>query len=76
MKKNILYSLFLFSSLVFAQKSITKELGGFSILKVYDGIDVEMIKSDVNKAVVTGEKASKVKFKSDNTTLKILLSLD
>ena len=45
MNKNI-FTLFLFSAFVLnAQNMVTKNLGDFSILKVYNGIEVELIKS-------------------------------
>jgi hypothetical protein len=74
MRKFIFLGLFFASIITFAQNSITKSLGSFTTLKVYNGIDVELVKSDKFNAVVTGEKSSKVKFKAINDTLKIILS--
>ncbi|WP_408028795.1 head GIN domain-containing protein [Tenacibaculum xiamenense] len=74
MKRLIFLSMFLVGALVSAQNKITKDLGSFKILKIYNGIDVELIKSDKNRAVVTGAKSEKVKFKSENDKLKIVLS--
>ncbi|CAL2103760.1 conserved exported protein of unknown function [Tenacibaculum sp. 190130A14a] len=73
MKKIIYISLFLLTSLVSAQTTITKELGEFSELKVYNGIELEIIQSEEQKIVITGEKAEKVKIKQNDTTLKISL---
>lgn len=61
------------SVLASAQTRITKSLGEFSTIKVYNGIDVELIKSTENKITVTGEKAEKVTIKNKNNTLKISL---
>lgn len=61
------------SVLASAQTTITKSLGEFSTIKVYNGIDVELIKSTENKITVTGEKAEKVTIKNKNNTLKISL---
>ena len=56
-----------------AQTTISKTLGDFSQLKVYSGIEVELIKSTKQKLVITGEKAEKVKVKLKGNTLKISL---
>ncbi|CAA0164938.1 conserved hypothetical protein [Tenacibaculum maritimum] len=73
MKKTAFLGLFLITALVSAQTTISKHLGDFSTLKVYNGIDVELIKSNEQKLEITGEKAEKVKVKNDGVTLKILL---
>lgn len=73
MKKYISICLFLLTTIVAAQTTITKELEEFSVLKVYNGIELEIIKSDEQKIIVTGEKAEKVKIKLDKLTLKIAL---
>ncbi|MGG8495892.1 head GIN domain-containing protein [Tenacibaculum sp. TC6] len=74
MKKSIIVSLFFVSAAVLSQNKITKDLGSFKILKVYNGIDVELVKSNEFKAIVTGEKSEKVSFKSENDKLKIVLN--
>lgn len=73
MKKVVFISLFLLASLLNAQTTITKELGEFSELKVYNGIELEIIQSEEQKLVITGEKAEKVKIKQNDSTLKISL---
>ena len=51
--KNILLILTVFfTSLTFAQNTIEKKVGEFTELKVYDLIEVKLIKSDENKIVV------------------------
>ena len=72
--KNILYiCALLFSFNALAQSIITKNLGDFTTLKVYNGIEVELVKSKENKLVITGEKSEIVKVKTVNNTLKISL---
>tara|TARA_B100000809_G_scaffold232465_1_gene248400 strand:- start:15212 stop:15901 length:690 start_codon:yes stop_codon:yes gene_type:complete len=72
--KNILYiCALLFSFNALAQSIITKNLGDFTTLKVYNGIEVELIKSKEHKLVITGEKSEIVKVKTVNNTLKISL---
>ena len=73
MKKYIVNILLLLSISVFSQTTITKTLGDYTTLKVYNGIDVKLIKSDKQELVITGEKSDKVKIKNTNNTLKIYL---
>ena len=49
----IYYSLYT-STLLLAQDSVVKNIGDFSILKAYDLINVELIKSDKNIAEISG----------------------
>lgn len=73
MNKNI-FTLFLFSAFVLnAQNMVTKNLGDFSILKVYNGIEVELIKSSDQKIEITGQKSESVSIKNIDNTLKISL---
>ena len=64
---------FLGSHILFAQTTITKVLGDFDKLKIYNGIELELIKSEEQKLEITGEKAEKVKVKNNNGILKITL---
>ena len=75
MKKIFFLSFFLTVFLVSAQTTITKKLGDFSKIKIYNGIDVELIKSTESKVIITGKKAEKVIIKTKNNTLKISLKL-
>ena len=54
-------------------KVITKKLGDYSTLKVYNGIEVELIKSKEHKLEIAGEKSEIVKVKNVNNTLKLSL---
>ncbi|CAM1334346.1 head GIN domain-containing protein [Tenacibaculum aestuariivivum] len=73
MKKIIFLSLFLLPLLVTAQTIITRTLEEFSTIKVYNGIDLELVKSKENKIIISGEKADKVIIKNKNNTLKVSL---
>lgn len=73
MKKIIFISALLFSFNFLAQATVTNNLGDFTILKVYNGIEVELIKSKEQKLEITGEKAEMVKIKNVDTTLKLSL---
>ncbi|MFY9242325.1 MAG: head GIN domain-containing protein [Polaribacter sp.] len=73
MKKIVFIYMLLLTIAVTAQTTITNNLVDFSILKVYNGIEVELIKSTEQKIEITGNKSEKVKVKSVNNTLKLSL---
>ena len=75
--KNILVTIaFLITSTVISQNDITKEIGEFSELKVYDLIEVELIKSSENKVVISGQNTDDVLVNNKNGTLKIKMNLE
>ncbi|SFC96509.1 head GIN domain-containing protein [Algibacter pectinivorans] len=59
-----------------AQNPIEKTVGEFGELKVYDLIEVELIKSDINKVSITGKNAADVLVNNKNGTLKIKMKLE
>ncbi|WP_100610510.1 head GIN domain-containing protein [Confluentibacter lentus] len=65
----------LITSIVIAQNPIEKNIGDFKELKVYDLIEVELIKSDANKIVITGGHAESVLVNNKNGVLKIKMEL-
>ena len=65
----------LITSAVIAQNPIEKKIGDFKELKVYDLIQVELIKADANKIVITGENSGSVLVNNKNGTLKIKMEL-
>ena len=73
MKKVVTIIAFFITTTLISQTTITKVLGDFSELKVFNGIDVEIIKSNEKKIEISGEKAEKVKVKNTNKTLRISL---
>ncbi|THD69307.1 DUF2807 domain-containing protein [Robertkochia marina] len=58
-----------------AQETNEMNVERFSELKVFDGISVNLIPSDVNKLVITGEYAENVVAKNSNGTLKLRLGV-
>jgi hypothetical protein len=73
MKKTIFICALLVSFNFLAQTTVTTNLGDFTTLKVYNGIEVELIKSDEQKLEITGEKSEMVKVKNVDGTLKLSL---
>ena len=74
--KNIIYIFLALTSVTFSQTKIERNLGEFSKLAVYDGINVELVKADVNKAEITGKNTKNVVVKNKNGDLKIRLNLE
>ena len=73
MKKGILTVFLLTSFLLQSQTTVTKGIGDFSILKVYNGIEVQLIPSKEQKIEITGKKSERMKVKQVNNTLKFTL---
>lgn len=73
MKKYKLVLFILSSHAIISQTTISKKLGDFQKIKVYNGINLNLIKSDEQKLQIEGEKGSKVRVKNANGILKISL---
>ena len=73
MKKHILITFLVLNNMLFSQTTVTKKLGDFYKIKVYNGINIELIRSQEHKIQVTGEKSQKIKIKNTNGILKISL---
>lgn len=77
MKKLVLF-VFLFIGLqtVDAQNErITKDLQKFTEVKGFDGLSINLIKSDVNKAIITGTNTDKVAIVNTNGILRIRMEI-
>ncbi|MBC6998136.1 head GIN domain-containing protein [Cytophaga sp. FL35] len=61
-------------TLAFGQKT-TIDLDKFMELKVYDRINVTLVKSTENKAIITGDDADDVKISNDDGLLKIRMEV-
>jgi hypothetical protein len=69
MKKIMILVLAFVTQVTFAQ--VTKNLGDFDEIKVYDKLNVKLISSSENKAIVTGDREDEVEFVNNNGELKI-----
>ena len=74
--KNTIYILLLFTIPALSQVNIDRDLGDFSKVAVYDGINLELVKSEENKVEITGKNTSFVVVKNKNGDLKIRLNLE
>ncbi|MEP0263406.1 head GIN domain-containing protein [Dokdonia sp.] len=64
------------TAITFGQNPITKNVGDFTEVKVYDRIVVNLVKSDENKVVISGEDASQVEVINKDGKLKIRMEFD
>ena len=78
MKKIIIGVILLFglSTITAQEEKITKELKEFTKIKGFDGLSINLIKSDVNKAVITGANTGKVAIVNNNGVLKIRMQIN
>ncbi len=63
-------------SVATSQNEVEKTVGEFQELKVYDLIEVELIKSNENKLVITGKNTEDVVVVNKNGKLKIRMNLE
>jgi hypothetical protein len=69
MKKLVLIAFVLLSQITFAQ--VTRNLGDFDEVKVFDKINVKLISASENKIIITGKRADEVETVNKNGELKI-----
>ncbi len=58
------------------EEKITQELKNFTSIKAFDGLSVNLIKSDVNRAVITGANTKKVAIVNNSGVLKLRMQID
>ncbi|MCK5442868.1 MAG: DUF2807 domain-containing protein [Maribacter sp.] len=75
MKKLLILLLALVSTNTFAQ-IVDKEVGDFNKIKVFDLIEVNLIKADENKVMIKGKNVHDIKVVNTNGTLKLKMQLD
>ena len=75
MKKIYIITL-LTSATLFSQTELTKTLGEFSELKVYDLINVELFKGEENKIIISGKNTKDVSVVQRNNVLKIKMKIN
>ena len=75
MKKIYIITL-LTSATLFSQTELTKTLGEFSELKVYDLINVELFKGEENKIIISGKNTKDVSVVQRNNILKIKMKIN
>jgi len=73
--KQIIFSLVVVFSLISFSQNIEKNLGEFSQLKTFDGLSVELVKSDKNKVVISGVHKEDVEIVNKKGLLKIRFNM-
>lgn len=74
--KHIILALLCITGILNAQSPIEKTVGEFKELKVYDLIEIKLVKSTENKISITGKNASAVIVVNKNGTLKIRMNIE
>ena len=76
MRRTLFFLSLFFTVSIIAQNPLEKQVGDFSEVKVYDLIEVNLIKSKENKVVISGEDVQDVQVINKNGKLKIRMNLD
>ncbi|WP_452221632.1 head GIN domain-containing protein [Lacinutrix salivirga] len=75
--KTLITTLVLFLTITLtAQHPLEKNVGNFNEVKVFDLIKISLVKSDVNKVIITGDDVDDVEVVNKNGKLKIRMNLD
>ncbi|MGO4820041.1 MULTISPECIES: head GIN domain-containing protein [unclassified Flavobacterium] len=69
MKKLLIAAIVLLTQTTFAQ--VTKNLGDFNTVKVFDKLNVKLIESSENKVVISGNRQDEVEAVNNNGELKL-----
>nr|WP_299386192.1 head GIN domain-containing protein [Allomuricauda sp.] len=72
----LLVLFFSFHLLQAQDEQLTQELSAFTEVKGFDGLSINLIKSDENKAVIKGANTKKVAIVNNNGVLKLRMEID
>jgi len=75
MKKILLVAFLMLSQINFAQEKLTKNLGDFDAVRVFDRISVQLVPANENKIEITGDRRDDVEIVNKNGDLKIRMKL-
>ena len=76
MKQILTTCLLLVAITGFGQRIVDKEVGDFNEIKVFDLIEVNLIKSDENRILIKGERVDEIKYVNKDGVLKLRMQLD
>ena len=76
MKTKILLAILLITQGVFSQNENNRKIGDFKILKVYDLVNIELVRAEENYAEVTGEYPNNTVIKNKNGELKVRMGIE
>lgn len=76
MKKVILLTTLVWGSLASAQRIVDKEVGEFREIKVYDLIEVNLIRADENRILIKGDHVDDIQFVNKDGVLKLRMQFE
>lgn len=76
MKKIVLVAFLMLSQMNFAQEKLTKNLGDFNEVKVFDRISLQLVPGNENKIEITGDRKDDVEIVNKNGELKVRMKLE
>lgn len=76
MKKIVLVAFLMLSQMNFAQEKLTKNLGDFDEVKVFDRISLQLVPGNENKIEITGDRKDDVEIVNKNGELKVRMKLE
>lgn len=76
MRKVVLFASLLLGSMAMAQRIVDREVGEFHEIKVYDLIEVNLIRSDENRILIKGDHVDDIRFVNKDGVLKLRMQLD
>ena len=76
MKTKILLTALLITQMMFSQNENSRKIGDFKILKVYDLINIELVKAEENSAEISGDHSNNVVVKNKNGELKVRMGIE
>ena len=76
MKTKILLALLFIGQSIFSQNETSRKIGDFKTLKVYDLVNIELVRAEENYAEVTGEFSNNTVIKNKNGELKVRMGIE
>ncbi len=73
--KKIIFFILILPTFLFSQNTVTRNLGDFNKIKIYDLINVKLVQSDLNRVEISGTHANEVQLINKYGKLKIRMSL-
>ena len=71
MRTKILIVALILTQSIFSQNENSRKIGDFTILKVYDLINIELVRAEENYAQITGQHSNNVVVKNKNGEFRI-----
>lgn len=76
MKRALVFLIIITINFCFSQEIVNREIGEFYKIQIYDILKVNLIKSDTNKVIISGEFPKNVVVKNKNGELKIRMGIE